>query len=201
MRRRVSKQSAQRGRLVVLAGPSGVGKSSLVHEARRLYPDLWFSVSATTRAQRPGEIDGLDYHFVSNAEFDRMIADDELLEWANIHRGTHRSGTPRSPIEARLADGLPALLELDLQGARAVRATMPEAVLVFISPPSWDVLVDRLVGRGTEPPDVVARRLATAKDELAARSEFDFEVVNDDVRRAAEDLLTLVVGTRRDQHA
>jgi guanylate kinase len=197
----VSQQSAQEGRLVVLAGPSGVGKSSLVHEARKLYPDLWFSVSATTRAQRPGEIDGLDYHFVSDAEFDRMIADDELLEWADIHRGTHRSGTPRGPIEARIADGLPALLELDLQGARAVRAAMPEAVLVFISPPSWDILVDRLVGRGTESPDVVERRLRTAKDELAAREEFDFEVVNDDVRRAAEDLLTLVVGTRRDQHA
>jgi guanylate kinase len=197
----VSQQSAQRGRLVVLAGPSGVGKSSLVHEARNLYPNLWFSVSATTRAQRPGEIDGLDYHFVTDEEFDRMIADDELLEWANIHRGTHRSGTPRSPIEARLAEGRPALLELDLQGARAVRAAMPEAVLVFISPPSWDILVDRLVGRGTESPDVVERRLRTAKDELAARDEFDFEVVNDDVRRAAEDLLTLVVGTRRDQHA
>ncbi|HEY3750591.1 MAG TPA: guanylate kinase [Pseudonocardiaceae bacterium] len=197
----MSQQSAQRGRLVVLAGPSGVGKSSLVHEARNLYPNLWFSVSATTRAQRPGEIDGLDYHFVTDEEFDRMIADDELLEWANIHRGTHRSGTPRSPIEARLAEGRPALLELDLQGARAVRAAMPEAVLVFISPPSWDILVDRLVGRGTESPDVVERRLRTAKDELAARDEFDFEVVNDDVRRAAEDLLTLVVGTRRDQHA
>jgi guanylate kinase len=197
----VSQQSAQRGRLVVLAGPSGVGKSSLVHEARNLYPNLWFSVSATTRAQRPGEVDGLDYHFVTDEEFDRMIADDELLEWANIHRGTHRSGTPRSPIEARLAEGQPALLELDLQGARAVRAAMPEAVLVFISPPSWDILVDRLVGRGTESPDVVERRLRTAKDELAARDEFDFEVVNDDVRRAAEDLLTLVVGTRRDQHA
>jgi guanylate kinase len=197
----VSQQSAQRGRLVVLAGPSGVGKSSLVHEARKLYPDLWFSVSATTRARRPLEIDGLDYHFVSDEEFDRMIADDELLEWADIHRGTHRSGTPRGPIDERIAAGLPALLELDLQGARAVRAAMPEAVLVFISPPSWDILVDRLVGRGTEPPDVVERRLRTAKEELAAREEFDHEVVNDDVRRAAEDLLTLVVGTRRDQHA
>jgi guanylate kinase len=172
-----------------------------VHQLRELYPDLWFSVSATTRAQRPGEIDGLDYHFVSNAEFDQMIAEDELLEWANIHRGTHRSGTPRGPIEKRLADGLPALLELDLQGARAVRRALPEALLVFIAPPSWDILVDRLVGRGTEPPDVVDRRLATAKQELAARSEFDVEVVNDDVRRAAEDLLTLMVGTHPDVRA
>lgn len=165
---------------------------------REVYPELWFSVSATTRARRPGEVDGLDYHFVAAAEFDRMIAGGELLEWADIHGGTHRSGTPRLPIERRLASGAPALLELDLQGARAVRAAMPEALLVFISPPSWDVLVDRLVGRGTEEPEVVARRLATAKDELAARAEFDVEVVNDDVHRAAEDLLTLIVGTRPD---
>lgn len=180
---------------MVLAGPSGVGKSSLVHQLREMYPDLWFSVSATTRAKRPGEVDGRDYHFVSNAEFDRMIAAGELLEWADIHGGTHRSGTPRGPIEARMAAGKPALLELDLQGARAVRAALPEALLVFIAPPSWDVLVDRLVGRGTEPPDVVQRRLATAKEELAARAEFDVEVVNDDVQRAAKDLLTLIEPT------
>jgi guanylate kinase len=168
---------------------------------RRLYPDLWFSVSATTRARRPGEQDGRDYHFVSNAEFDRMITAGELLEWADIHGGTHRSGTPRGPIEERITAGLPALLELDLQGARAVRTVLPEALLVFIAPPSWDVLVDRLTGRGTESRDVVERRLQTAKEELAARSEFNVEVVNDDVHRAAEDLLTLIVGTPRDLHA
>jgi guanylate kinase len=166
-----------------------------------MYPQLWFSVSATTRARRPGEVDGRDYHFVSDAEFDRMINAGELLEWADIHGGTHRSGTPRAPIEERIAAGLPALLELDLQGARTVRAALPDALLVFIAPPSWEVLVDRLVGRGTEPPDVVERRLRTAREELAARSEFDVEVVNDDVRRAAEDLLTLIVGTPRDLHA
>lgn len=192
----MSQSSAQRGRLVVLAGPSGVGKSSLVHELRRLYPDLWFSVSATTRAKRPGEVDGVDYRFVSDAEFDRMIANGELLEWADIHGGTHRSGTPKAPIDQRLARGLPALLELDLQGARAVRLSMPAALLVFIAPPSWEVLVERLRGRGTEPADVVDRRLRTARDELAARDEFDVEVVNDDVRRAAAELLTLIIGTR-----
>ena len=164
-----------------------------MHQLRGLYPDLWFSVSATTRARRPGEVDGLDYHFVSDAEFDRMIAEDELLEWADIHGGTHRSGTPRGPIERRMADGLPALVELDLNGARTVRKVLPEALLVFIRPPSWDVLVDRLTGRGTEPPDVIARRLATAQEELAAHAEFDVELVNDDVRRAARDLLTLMV--------
>jgi guanylate kinase len=169
-----------------------------VREARLLYPDLWFSVSATTRARRPGEVDGVDYRFVSDAEFDRMIAEGELLEWADIHGGTHRSGTPRRPIEQRLAEGRHALVELDLQGARAVRAALPESLLVFLAPPSWDALVARLVGRGTEAPDVVRRRLATAEEELAARPEFDVEVVNDDVRRAAEDLLTLIVGTPRD---
>ncbi|HWE88560.1 MAG TPA: guanylate kinase [Pseudonocardiaceae bacterium] len=192
----MSRTPSERGRLVVLAGPSGVGKSSLVHRLRELYPDLWFSVSVTTRAQRPGEVDGLDYHFVSDPEFDRLIERGELLEWAEIHGGAHRSGTPRSPIEHRLAAGQPALLELDLQGARAVRAALPEALLVFITPPSWDDLVHRLVGRGTESDEMVDRRLRTAKEELAARDEFDVEIVNDDVRRAAEDLLTLIVGSR-----
>ncbi|MFL6119363.1 guanylate kinase [Actinophytocola sp.] len=183
----------RRGRLVVLAGPSGVGKSSVVHELRRLYPDLWFSVSATTREQRPGEQDGVDYRFVTADEFDRMIKDDELLEWAEIHRGIHRSGTPRTPIEERLAAGLPALVEVDLQGARNLRAAMPEAFLVFLSPPSWEALVERLVGRGTEAPEVVARRLRTAREELAAQSEFDAVVVNTDLTSAAQDLLKLIL--------
>jgi guanylate kinase len=182
----------QRGRLVVLAGPSGVGKSSVVHALRALYPDLWFSVSATTRDRRPGEVDGRDYHFVSPAEFDRMIADGELLEWANIHGGMQRSGTPRAPIEQRLAAGRSALVEVDLQGARALRAAVPEAFLVFLAPPSWDDLVERLTGRGTEPPEVVERRLRTAKEEMAAQDEFDAVVVNTDVRSAAQDLLTLL---------
>jgi guanylate kinase len=177
-----------------LAGPSGVGKSSVVSELRRLYPDLWFSVSATTRDQRPGEVDGRDYRFVSRAEFDRMIAEGELLEWAEIHGGTHRSGTPRRPVAERLAAGLPALVEVDLNGARALRAAVPEAFLVFLAPPSWDDLVARLTGRGTEAPDVIERRLSTAKEEIAARDEFDAVVVNTDVRNAARELLTLVTG-------
>jgi guanylate kinase len=177
---------------VVLAGPSGVGKSSVVHELRALYPDLWFSVSATTRQRRPGEVDGRDYRFVTPAEFDRMIEAGELLEWADIHGGTHRSGTPRAPIEERLAAGLPALVEVDLAGARALRKAVPEAFLVFLAPPSWDDLVRRLVGRGTEPPEVVQRRLRTAREELAAQGEFDAVVVNTDAREAARELLTLV---------
>jgi guanylate kinase len=185
-------RAQQRGRLVVLAGPSGVGKSSVVRELRTLCPDLWFSVSATTREQRPGEVDGRDYHFVSRAEFDRMVAAGELLEWAEIHGGIHRSGTPRAPVEDRLAAGRPALVEVDLQGARALRAAAPEALLVFLAPPSWDDLVERLTGRGTEPPEVVDRRLRTAKEEIAAQDEFDAVVVNTDVRTAAGDLLTLL---------
>jgi guanylate kinase len=189
----VTSKANRRGRLVVLAGPSGVGKSSVVHELRKLYPDLWFSVSATTRAQRPGERDGVDYRFITADEFDHMIKNDELLEWAEIHRGIHRSGTPREPIERRLAAGQPALVEVDLQGARNLRRAMPEAFLVFLSPPSWDALVERLVGRGTEAPEVVERRLRTAKEELAARSEFDAVVVNTDLKSAALDLLKLIL--------
>jgi guanylate kinase len=178
----------------VLAGPSGVGKSSVIAELRKLYPTLWFSVSATTRACRPGEVDGRDYHFVTSAEFDRMIAEGELLEWADIHGGTHRSGTPRRPVDERLAAGLPALVEVDLNGARALRAAVPEAYLVFLAPPSWEDLVARLVGRGTEAPDVVERRLRTAKEEIAAQDEFDTVVVNTNVQAAARELLTLVTG-------
>lgn len=184
---------------MVLAGPSGVGKSSVVRELRAMYPDLWFSVSVTTRAQRPGERDGVDYEFVTAAEFDSMIAKNELLEWAEIHRGTHRSGTPRAPIEKRLEAGLPALVEVDLQGARALRRSMPEAFLVFLCPPSWEALVERLVGRGTEPPEIVERRLRTAKEELAAQDEFDAVVVNTDVQSAAKELLTLVLDKSSDQ--
>ena len=194
----MTRSDIRRGRLVVLAGPSGVGKSSVVHVLRDLYPDLWFSVSATTREQRPGERDGVDYRFVSAAEFDRMIDQGDLLEWADIHRGTHRSGTPRAPIEARLAAGEHALVEVDLQGARNLRRTMPEALLVFISPPSWEALVERLVGRGTESPDVVERRLATAKEELAAQEEFDTVVVNTDLKSTAHELLKLILD--KDSH-
>jgi guanylate kinase len=193
------KHPQQRGRLVVFAGPSGVGKSSVIRELRKLYPDLWFSVSATTRQRRPGEVDGVDYHFVSRAEFDRMIADGELLEWAEIHGGMHRSGTPRAPVERRLEQGLPALVEVDLNGARALRATLPEAFLVFLAPPSWADLVARLTGRGTEPPEVVERRLRTAEQELAARDEFDAVVVNTDVQAAAKELLTWVLGDSSDK--
>ncbi|KZE99807.1 MULTISPECIES: guanylate kinase [unclassified Rhodococcus (in: high G+C Gram-positive bacteria)] len=184
----------ERGRLVVLSGPSGVGKSSVVRLVRAALPELVFSVSVTTRAPRPGEVDGQDYHFVSADEFDRMIADDELLEWASIHGGLQRSGTPAAPVEAALEAGSPVLLELDLAGARAVRVSKPEAMLVFMAPPTWDDLVSRLVGRATEESAATERRLETARVELAAQDEFDTVVVNTDVDHSCEQLVSLLVG-------
>lgn len=185
---------AERGRLVVLAGPSGVGKSTVVAALRAELPQLYFSVSATTRAARPGEVDGRDYHFVTDAEFDQMIAEGALLEWAQIHGGLHRSGTPAAPVEEHLAAGDPVLVEVDLAGARAIKVARPEALLVFLAPPSWDDLVARLSGRGTESAEVVRRRLDTAREELAASGEFDVSVVNDDPRRVARRLVSLLVG-------
>jgi guanylate kinase len=184
----------RRGRLIVLAGPSGVGKSSVVARLRAELPELFFSVSATTRARRPGEVDGRDYRFVTPAEFDGLIATGALLEWAEIHAGLHRSGTPRAPVEAALAAGRPVLVEVDLQGARAVKAALPEAVTVFLEPPSFDELARRLRGRGTESEADYARRLDTARAELTARNEFDVAVVNDELTDVVARLVELLVG-------
>lgn len=179
---------------MVLAGPSGVGKSTVVAALRPALPRLHFSVSATTRAPRPGEVDGRDYHFVAGSEFDRLIAEGELLEWAEIHGGLHRSGTPWQPIEEHLSAGDPVLIEVDLAGARAVRERCAEAFLVFLAPPSWEELVRRLSGRGTDSAADVRRRLETARAELAARSEFDHTVENDDPQRVVSELIELLVG-------
>lgn len=178
-------------RLTVLAGPTAVGKGTVSARIREAHPEVWFSVSATTRAPRPGEIDGVHYHFVSDAEFDRMIEAGELLEHAVVH-GRNRYGTPRGPVQEQIDSGGAPLLEIDLQGARQVRAAMPEALFVFLAPPSWDELVRRLVGRGTETPEEQERRLATARVELAAESEFDVTIVNHDVRTAAQELVDLM---------
>ena len=178
-------------RLTVLAGPTAVGKGTVSADVRARYPQVWLSVSATTRPPRPGEVDGVHYRFVSESEFDRMAAAGELLEWAVVH-GRHRYGTPRHPVEERLAAGEPVLLEIDLQGARQVRASMPEARFVFLAPPSWDELVRRLVGRGTEDEAERERRLATARVELAAEPEFDHVIVNDDVHRATDELVRVM---------
>jgi guanylate kinase len=182
------------GRLTVLAGPTAVGKGTVAAYVREHHPEIWISVSATTRPPRPGEEHGRHYFFVSDDEFDAMVDGGPLLEWAVVHRSA-RYGTPRRPVEDALATGRPALLEIDLQGARQVRATMPGAYFVFLKPPSWEELVRRLVGRGTESADQQARRLETARGELAAEREFDVTVVNTEVPRAAEELVALMVGS------
>lgn len=179
-----------RSRLVVLAGPTAVGKGTVAARIKQDHPEIHLSVSATTRAPRPGEVEGEHYYFVDDSEFDRLIRDGELLEHATVHN-RFRYGTPRAPIEKALAEGKTVLLEIDLQGARQVRAAEPSATLVFLLPPSWDELVHRLVGRGTENAEERTRRLRTAKGELAAQHEFDFRVVNDEVSRAADEVVAL----------
>lgn len=177
------------GRLTVLAGPTAVGKGTVAADIRRRYEQIWLSVSVTTRPARPGEQDGVHYYFVDDAEFDELIGTGQLLEWAVVH-GRHRYGTPRAAVEQVLAQGRPALLEIDLQGARQVRQTMPDAFFVFLKPPSLDELVRRLVGRGTEDSEERARRLRTAEVEMAAESEFDISIVNEDVRQATDELVS-----------
>ncbi|BBZ61003.1 guanylate kinase [Mycolicibacterium monacense] len=166
----------------------------MVRCLRERIPDLYFSVSATTRAPRPGEVDGVDYSFVTPEAFQQLIDDGALLEWAEIHGGLHRSGTPARPVREATAAGRPVLIEVDLAGARAVKQAMPEALSVFLAPPSWEVLERRLVGRGTETPDVMSRRLDTARTELAAQSDFDVVVVNSQLESACSELVSLLVG-------
>ena len=174
----------------------------MVRCLRERVPDLHFSVSVTTRAPRPGEVDGVDYTFVTAEQFQELIDDGELLEWAEIHGGLHRSGTPAAPVRAATAAGHPVLIEVDLAGARAVKTAMPEATTVFLAPPNWETLESRLSGRGTETPEVMARRLQTAKAELAAQGDFDVIVVNHQLESACAELVSLLVAhasMRRDQ--
>jgi guanylate kinase len=171
-----------------------VGKSTLVRCLRERILDLHFSVSATTRAPRPGEIDGTDYHFVSAERFQQLIDDGLLLEWAEIHGGLHRSGTLAGPVRDAVDAGHPVLIEVDLAGARAVKQAMPEAITVFLAPPNWAALEARLIGRGTETAEVIERRLATARTELAAQDDFDEVVVNRQLETACSELVSLLVG-------
>lgn len=177
-------------RLTVLSGPSGVGKSSVIAQIRGQHPDVWLSVSVTTRRPRPGETDGVEYHFIDQDAFQSMVDDGLLLEHAVFAGNAY--GTPRAPVEARLEAGLPALLEIDLQGARQIRESMPEAQLVFLAPPSWDELVRRLTGRGTDSAQAIEARLAEARRELAAEDEFNAKIINSSVKGAAARLVALL---------
>ena len=181
----------QTPRLTVLAGPTAVGKGTVSAYIREHCPQVWFSVSATTRGPRPGEQDGTHYHFVSDEQFDAMVSQRQMLEWATVHN-SYRYGTMRSTVEEALERGRHVLLEIDLQGARQVRNAMPEAQLIFLAPPSWEELVARLRGRGTEGQAEQEQRLETARQELAAEPEFDVTVTNDSVQRAAEEIIDLM---------
>lgn len=196
LRRWVNDYQAKRNenwspRAVVLVGPSGVGKGTVVNHILRNYPQVHLSISATTRDPRPGEVDGVNYYFIDHGEFDAMIYSEALLEWAEVH-GTHKYGTPRGPVENALAQGKSVLFEIDLQGARQIRETLPEARLVFLLPPDWDELVRRLRERGTETEEEIERRLATAYGELAAKDEFDVRVINREVSEAAQQVVELM---------
>ena len=183
--------SNPRPRVVVLAGPTAVGKGTVSTYIREHFPEVWLSISATTRAPRPGEVHGRHYYFVSPEDFDAMVERGEMLEWALVH-GRNRYGTPRRAVEEAIEQGRLPLLEIDLEGARQIRRSMPDALFVFLAPPSWEELVRRLVGRGTESEEERERRLATARVEMAAAEEFDKVIINDDVRRASEELVHLM---------
>ncbi|MGC6483104.1 MAG: guanylate kinase [Synechococcus sp.] len=177
-------------RLTVLTGPSGVGKGTLVSRLRERHPSLWLSVSATTRAPREGEREGEHYFFHSRACFDALVAEEGLLEWAEFAGNCY--GTPRQPVEAHLLTGVPVLLEIELEGARQVRRSFPEGFQIFLAPPSFAELENRIRGRGTDSEEAIEKRLARARQELEAQAEFDAVVVNDDLDRALVELERLM---------
>ena len=184
------KRKTKKGILIIVSAPSGCGKSTVVHRLMELRPNLRFSVSATTRAPRDGETDGVDYYFVSREEFDRMIEADEFLEHAEYVGNCY--GTPRAPVEKQLSEGFDVYLDIDVQGAMQVKAIRPETLMVFLMPPSMEELERRLVNRGTNTPEEIRARLEAAERECAQRDRFDCVVVNDEVERAVAELSQII---------
>lgn len=182
--------SSRKGNLLIISGPSGAGKGTLVARLVERIPDVWVSVSATTRDPRPGEIDSVHYYFMDEGHFQDLVKADGFLEWAEVHG--HHYGTLRSSVEKAIAAGKQVILEIDVQGAFQVQQSMPDAHLIFIEPPSLEELERRLRARGTEEEDVVLQRMATAKVELARKMEYDVRVINDDLERATKELVSLV---------
>lgn len=180
------KQCQTAGRLIVLTGPSGVGKGTLVRSLLQTHPELYLSVSVTTRSPRPGEINGKHYYFVSREQFDLMIAQEQLLEWAQFAGNCY--GTPRQQVEEKIQQGKSVLLEIELEGARQIRTSFPQAMRIFILPPSMQELEQRLRGRGQDSEEAIARRLRRAEEEINAAGEFDFKIVNDNFETALKDI-------------
>lgn len=182
--------SMRKGNLFVLSGPSGAGKGTLVKRVLQRVPDAWVSVSATTRQPRPGEVDGSDYFFLDQPRFDELVSQGGFLEWAHVHGNSY--GTLRSRVQDRIDHGSQVILEIDVQGAFQVKKAMPEAHLIFIEPPSLEELERRLRGRGTETEEVICNRMKTAEVELARKMEYDVQVVNDELERATEELVSYI---------
>ncbi len=185
----------RRGLLVVLSGPSGVGKNTLLNELLGRAPGIRYSISATTRSPRPGERDGVNYLFLSKEEFSRRVEQGELLEWAEVYG--HFYGTPRSSVESCLAEGINVALDIDIQGARQIRRTMPEGVFVFLLPPSWQALAERIKRRGQDSPEAISRRLEAARREVWSVSDYDYVILNDDLALAASELIAIVTAEER----
>ena len=184
---------AERGKLIVLSGASGAGKSTVVHKAMEMRNDICFSVSVTTRSPRPGEADGKDYFFIDQKKFDEMVANDELLEHAQYV--SHSYGTPRSYVESKLDEGMNVVLDIEIQGARQVHEKMPEAVMVFLVPPSMEELERRLVSRGTETAEVIAGRLERAKQEYKEADFYQYLIINDDADAAAKEFSSIITAS------
>jgi len=184
----------QKGMLVVVSGPSGAGKGTICQEIRKRNPAIFYSISATTREKRVGEVDGVHYYFMERSKFEKMIADDEFLEWADVYGNYY--GTPKKPVFEALARGQDVILEIDIKGARQVKKSYPEGVFVFILPPSIAILEERLRKRGTDREEIIAKRMAMARDEIANCEWYDYLILNDELDAAVNNLEAVFIAEK-----